>query len=132
MQETCDDSRVEQARQAYLSSGSESRAAQAAFNDVGTQKFNMNQPANSYLNNLRGAQMQEAYQTRTQPINEITALMTRRAGHGAAIPGLPGLAGRAPRTSASTSRTITRTSPRPASAMNAGIFNLAGGAAKLG
>ena len=107
MQATRDDSRAEQARQAYLASGNESRAAQAAYNDVGTQRFNMNQAANSYLNNLRGAQMQEAYQPRTQPINEITALMS---GAQATVPQFQAFQGSpvAPRISGSTSRTITK------------------------
>ena len=131
MQATRDDSRAEQARQAYLASGSESRAAQAAYNDVGTQRFNMNQQANSYLNNLRGAQMQEAYQARTQPINEITALMS---GAQATVPQFQAFQG-SPVAASNIGQYISdnyKNQSQAASAMNAGIFNLAGGAAKLG
>jgi hypothetical protein len=131
MQKTRDDSRAEAARQAYLSSGSESRAAQAAFNDVGTQRFNMNQAANSYLNNLRGAQMQEAYQTRSQPINELTALMS---GSQATIPQFQAFQGQpvAPSNIGQYIQDNYRNQSQAASAMNAGIFGLGGGLAKLG
>jgi hypothetical protein len=131
MQRTRDDSRAEAARQAYLTSGSESRAAQAAFNDVGTQRFNMNQAANSYLNNLRGAQMQEAYQTRSQPINEITALMS---GSQATIPQFQAFQGQ-PVAASNIGQYIQdnyRNQSQAAAATNAGLFGLAGGAAKLG
>jgi hypothetical protein len=130
-QKTRDDSRAEAARQAYLTSGSESRAAQAAFNDVGTQRFNMNQAANSYLNNLRGAQMQEAYQARSQPINELTALMS---GSQATIPQFQAFQGQ-PVAASNIGQYISdnyRNQSQAASAMNAGLFGLAGGAAKLG
>jgi hypothetical protein len=123
MQATRDDSRAEAARQAYLSSGSESRAAQAAYNDVGTQRFNMNQAANSYLNNLRGAQMQEAYQTRTQPINEITALMS---GAQATVPQFQAFQG-SPVAASNIGQYISdnyKNQSQAASAMNAGIFGL--------
>jgi hypothetical protein len=130
-QKTRDDSRAEAARQAYLTSGSESRAAQAAFNDVGTQRFNMQQTANSYLNNLRGAQMQEAYQTRSQPINEITALMS---GSQATIPQFQAFQG-SPVAASNIGQYISdnyKNQAQAAAATNAGIFGLAGGAAKLG
>jgi hypothetical protein len=130
-QKTRDDSRAEAARQAYLTSGSESRAAQAAFNDVGTQRFNMNQAANSYLNNLRGAQMQEAYQTRSQPINEITALMS---GSQATVPQFQAFQGQ-PVAASNIGQYIQdnyRNQSQAASATNAGLFGLAGGAARLG
>ena len=130
-QKTRDDSRAEAARQAYLASGSESRAAQAAYNDVGTQRFNMNQAANSYLNNLRGAQMQEAYQTRTQPINEINALMS---GSQATIPQFQGFSG-SPVQASNIGQYIQdnyRNQSQAAAATNAGIFGLGGGLAKLG
>ena len=130
-QRTRDDSRAEQARQAYLASGNESRAAQAAYNDVGTQRFNMNQAANSYLNNLRGAQMQEAYQTRSQPINEITALMS---GSQATIPQFQAFQGSsvAPSNIGQYISDNYRNQSQAAAATNAGLFGLAGGLTKLG
>ena len=131
MQRTRDDSRAEQARQAYLASGSESRAAQAAYNDVGTQRFNMQQTANSYLNNLRGAQMQEAYQTRSQPINELNALMS---GSQATIPQFQAFQG-SPVAASNIGQYISdnyKNQSQAAAATNAGMFGLAGGAAKLG
>jgi len=130
-QKTRDDSRAEAARQAYLASGNESRAAQAAYNDVGTQRFNMNQAANSYLNNLRGAQMQEAYQTRSQPINEITALMS---GSQATIPQFQAFQG-SPVQASNIAQYISdnyRNQAQQAANTNAGIFGLAGGLTKLG
>jgi hypothetical protein len=130
-QKTRDDSRAEAARQAYLASGNESRAAQAAYNDVGTQRFNMNQAANSYLNNLRGAQMQEAYQTRSQPINEITALMS---GSQATIPQFQAFQG-SPVQASNIAQYISdnyRNQSQQAANTNAGIFGLAGGLTKLG
>ena len=73
----------EAARKAYLTSGDEARRAQAAYNDATTGQYNMDQALASYYNNLRGAQGQEAYARRNQPINEITALMS---GSQATIP----------------------------------------------
>jgi hypothetical protein len=130
-QKTRDDSRAEAARQAYLASGNESRMAQAAYNDVGTQRFNMNQAANSYLNNLRGAQMQEAYQTRSQPINEITALMS---GSQATIPQFQAFQG-SPVAASNIGQYISdnyRNQSQQVANTNAGIFGLAGGLTKLG
>jgi hypothetical protein len=93
----------------HLSSAARASGA-SRFNDVGTQRFNMNQAANSYLNNLRGAQMQEAY--RPHPADQRNHLAdVGRAGHGAAIPAFQARRSR-PRISASTSRTITGTSLR--------------------
>src|SRR5580765_2834750 len=131
VQRTSEDSRAEAARQAYLNSGSESRAAQAAYNDVGTQRFNMNQAANSYLNNLRGAQMQEAYQTRSQPLNEITALMS---GSQATIPQFQAFQG-SPVQASNIGQYIQdnyKNQSQAAAATNAGLFGLGGGLAKLG
>jgi len=130
-QKTRDDSRAEAARQAYLASGNESRAAQAAYNDVGTQRFNMNQAANSYLNNLRGAQMQEAYQTRNQPLNELNALMS---GSQATIPQFQAFQG-SPVQASNIAQYISdnyRNQSQQAANTNAGIFGLAGGLTKLG
>jgi hypothetical protein len=126
-----DDNRAEAARQAYLASGNESRAAQAAFNDVGTQRFNMQQAANSYLNNLRGAQMQEAYQQRTQPLNELNAL---QSGAQATIPQFQGFQGSSVQPSnigQYISQNYTNQAQQ-AAATNAGLFGLAGGLTKLG
>jgi hypothetical protein len=130
-QMTRDDSRAEAARQAYLASGNESRAAQGAYNDAATQQFNMQQSANSYLNNLRGAQMQEAYQARTQPINEVTSLMS---GAQATVPQFQAFQG-SPVQASNIGQYITsnyNAQAQQAAAMNAGLFGLAGGAAKLG
>ena len=71
-----EDARAEAIRNAYISSANEARAAQGAFNDASTSRFNMNNLIAAYYNNLRGAQMGEAFALRNQPINEITALMS--------------------------------------------------------
>jgi hypothetical protein len=71
-----DDNRAEAARQAYLGSGNEARAAQGSYNAASTQKFNMDSALASYYNNLRGAQAQETYGLRNQPINELSAMMS--------------------------------------------------------
>ena len=55
MQRTRDDSRAEQARQAYLASGAKAARRRPPTTTSAPRKFNMNQAANSYLNNLRGA-----------------------------------------------------------------------------
>lgn len=129
--QTRDDARAEAARQAYLASGNEARAAQAAYNDVGTQRFNMQQSANSYLNNLRGAQMQEAYQTRTQPLNEAMALAS---GSQATIPQFQAFQGSAvqPSNIASYINSNYQNQAQQAANTNAGLFGLAGGLTKLG
>jgi hypothetical protein len=82
-QRQTEDSRAEAIRNAYIASGNESRAAQGAFNDAATSRFNMSNILSSYYNNLRGSQMQEEFALRNQPINEITALMS---GSQATIP----------------------------------------------
>lgn len=126
-----DDARAEQARQAYLASGNEARAAQAAYNDVGTQRFNMQQAANSYLNNLRGAQMQEAYQARTQPLNEMNALLSSSQ---ATIPQFQAFQG-SPVSASNIGQYISdnyKNQSQAAAATNAGLFGLAGGLTKLG
>jgi hypothetical protein len=125
-----DDSRAEQARQAYLASGDESRRAQAAFNDVGTQRFNMDQAISQYYNNLRGAQGQEAFALRNQPINEITALMS--SGQ-ATIPQFQPFQG-SPIQGSNIAQYINdnyKAQSGAASQTNAGIFNLLGAGAKL-
>jgi hypothetical protein len=125
-----DDSRAEQARQAYLASGDESRRAQAAYNDVGTQRFNMDQAISQYYNNLRGAQGQEAFALRNQPINEITALMS--SGQ-ATIPQFQPFQG-SPIQGSNIAQYINdnyKAQSGAASQTNAGIFNLLGAGAKL-
>ena len=126
-----DDNRAEAARQAYLASGNEARSAQAAYNDVGTQRFNMNQSANSYLNNLRGAQMQEAYQARTQPLNELNAL---QQGSQATIPQFQGFQGASvsPSNIGQYIQGNYQNQAQQSAATNAGLFGLAGGLTKLG
>ena len=124
-----DDSRAEQARQAYLASGNESRAAQGAYNAAGAQRFNMDQALASYYNNLRGAQGQEAYAARNQPINEITALMS---GSQATIPQFQAYQG-SPVASANIGQYISdnyKAQSNAASQTNAGLFGLAGAGVK--
>jgi hypothetical protein len=77
-----DDSMGEAARQAYLGSGQESRAAQDAYNQVPQlrnaaelQRYQMGSDWASQMNNLRQGQLQEQIALRNQPINEITALL---------------------------------------------------------
>lgn len=67
--------RTDAINQAYLGSGQESRAAQDAYNQATTGQYQMGQDYSSFLNNLRGGQMQERTALRNQPINEISALM---------------------------------------------------------
>jgi hypothetical protein len=85
---------VDAYQQAYLASGDEARAAQAAFNQAQQQRFGQNvntaEFANKYgqqnwanenqfvdaMNALRGQQLQERQTLRNAPINEITALMS--------------------------------------------------------
>jgi len=125
-----DDSRAEQARQAYLASGDESRRAQAAYNDVGTQRFNMEQALANYYNNVRGGQMQEAFATRNQPINEITALMS---GSQATIPQFQPFSG-SPVNPSNIGQYISdnyKNQSAAAAQTNAGIFNMLGSAAKF-
>lgn len=125
-----DDSRAEAARQAYLASGDESRRAQAAYNDVATQRFNMDQALASYYNNLRGAQMQETMALRNQPINEITALMS---GAQATIPQFQPFQG-SPVQASNIAQYINdnyRANAASAAATNAGIFGLFGNLARL-
>jgi hypothetical protein len=125
-----DDSRAEAARQAYIGSGNESRLAQGAYNDVNTQRYNMDQSLASYYNNLRGSQMQEAYGMRNQPINEITAMMS---GSQATIPQFQPFQS-SPLQSANIGQYISdnyKASSAAASQTNAGIFGLAGGLTKM-
>lgn len=63
-------------QQAYLGSGQESRAAEAAYNQAGLQRYQTGQDYASFLNNLRQGQLQERVALRNQPLNEISALMS--------------------------------------------------------
>jgi hypothetical protein len=125
-----DDNRGEAARQAYLSSGNEARAAENAYNTSTTQQYNMDQSLASYYNNLRGAQAQEAYGLRNQPINEITAMMS---GSQATIPQFQPFQS-SPVQSANIAQYINdnyKAQSAATSQTNAGIFGLAGGLTKM-
>jgi len=125
-----DDNRAEAARKAYLTSGDEARRAQAAYNDVGTQRFNMDQSLANYYNNMRGGQMQEAVAMRNQPINEITALMS---GSQATIPQFQPFQG-SPVQGSNIAQYINdqyKAESQAASNTNAGIFNMVGGLSKM-
>jgi hypothetical protein len=124
-----DDSRAEQARQAYLASGNESRAAQGAYNAAGAQRLNQDQAIASYYNNLRGAQGQEAYAARNQPINEITAMMS---GSQATVPQFQPFQS-SPVQAANIAQYINdnyKAQSNAASQTNAGLFGLAGAGVK--
>jgi len=124
------DARGEATRKAYLSSGDEARKAQAAYNDVGTQRYNMDQSLASYYNSLRGAQAQEAYAARNQPINEITALMS---GSQATVPQFQPFQG-APVNPSNIGQYISdnyKAESAAAAQTNAGIFSMVGGLAKM-
>jgi hypothetical protein len=124
-----DDSRAEQARQAYLASGNESRAAQGAYNAASTDRYNMDQSLANYYNNVRGGQAQEAFATRNQPINEITALMS---GSQATIPQFQPFSG-APINPSNIGQYISdnyKAESNAAAQTNAGIFSMIGGLAK--
>ncbi len=130
-QKTQADALADQTRQAYLASGSEARANQAAYNDASTQQFNMSQSLANYYNNLRQAQAQEAYGARTQPINEVTALMS---GSQATVPQFQPFQG-APVQASNIGQYINDTYKAQSAAAaqtNAGIFSMVGGLAKLG
>jgi hypothetical protein len=125
-----DDSRAEAARQAYLSSGNESRAAENAYNTSTTQQYNMDQSVSNYYNQLRNAQMQEGFAMRNQPINEITAMMS---GSQATIPQFQPFQS-SPVQSANIAQYINdnyKAQSAAASQTNAGIFGLAGGLTKM-
>jgi hypothetical protein len=124
-----DDNRAEAARQAYLGSGNEARAAQGSYNAASTQKFNMDQALSSYYNNLRGSQMQESFGLRNQPINELTALMS---GAQATIPQFQPYQG-TPISSPNIAQYINdnyKAQSAAASQTNAGLFGLAGAGVK--
>ena len=124
-----DDNRAEAARQAYLGSGNESRAAENAYNTASTQKFNMDQSLANYYNQLRGGQMQETFAMRNQPLNEITAMMS---GSQATIPQFQPFQS-SPVQSANIAQYINdnyKAQSNAASQTNAGLFGLAGAGVK--
>lgn len=125
-----DDSRAEAARQAYLASGDESRKAQGAYNEATTGQYNLDQALASYYNNLRGAQAQEAFALRNQPINEIAALMS---GSQASVPQFQPFQG-SPVQAPNIGQYISdnyRAQSQAAAQTNAGIFSLLGGAMRM-
>jgi hypothetical protein len=124
-----DDSRGEAARQAYLSSGNESRAAEGAYNAAGAQRYNMDQSLANYYNQLRGGQMQESFALRNQPINEITAMMS---GSQATIPQFQPFQS-SPVQAANIGQYISdnyKAQSNAAAQTNAGLFGLAGAGVK--
>jgi hypothetical protein len=124
-----DDSRGEAARQAYLSSGNEARAAEGAFNAAGAQRYNMDQSLANYYNQLRGGQMQETFAMRNQPINEITAMMS---GSQATIPQFQPFQS-SPVQAANIGQYISdnyKAQSNAAAQTNAGLFGLAGAGVK--
>jgi hypothetical protein len=124
-----DDNRAEAARQAYLGSGNESRAAENAYNTASTQRYNMDQSLANYYNQLRGGQMQETFAMRNQPLNEITAMMS---GSQATIPQFQPFQS-SPVQSANIAQYINdnyKAQSNAASQTNAGLFGLAGAGVK--
>jgi hypothetical protein len=124
-----DDSRAEAARQAYLASGTESRAAQGAYNDASTSRYNLDQSLANYYNTLRGGQATQDIALRNQPINEISALMS---GSQATIPQFQAFQGSqvaAPNIAQYISDNYKAQS-NAASQTNAGLFGLAGAGVK--
>ena len=93
-QKTAADADANAAQQAYLASGNESRANQAAYNDASTQKFNMDTTLANYYNNMRQAQAQGELR-RAQPAHQRSdGPDVGLAGDGAAISAVPEFAGR--------------------------------------
>jgi hypothetical protein len=124
-----DDSRANAAQQAYLASGTESRAAQGAYNDASTSRYNLDQSLANYYNTLRGGQATQDIALRNQPINEISALMT---GAQATIPQFQAFQGSqvaAPNIAQYISDNYKAQS-NAASQTNAGLFGLAGAGVK--
>jgi hypothetical protein len=124
------DNEAEAARQAYLGSGDESRKAQAAYNEVATGRFNMDQAMSNYYNALRQSQATEDIALRNQPINEITALMQ---GGQATVPQFQPFQGSsvsAPNIGQYISDNYKAESASAAQT-NAGIFSMIGGLAKM-
>jgi len=129
-QKTQADALADQTRQAYLASGSEARANQAAYNDAATQKFNMSQTLANYYNNLRGQEEQSSYAARNQPINEVTALMS---GSQATVPQFQPFQS-SPVAASNIGQYISsnyQAQSQAAAQENAGIFSMVGGLAKM-
>jgi len=76
LQQGQEDAYGEAARQAYLASGNESRAAQGSYNAAEAQRANEWNTYTNAMNQLRGGQLQEKAFLRNAPINEIAALMS--------------------------------------------------------
>jgi hypothetical protein len=124
------DARGEAARKAYITSGDESRRAQAAYNDVSTGRYNMDKSLAEYYNAMRGSQAQETMAMRNQPINEITALMS---GGQATVPQFQPFQG-SPIQSPNIGQYISdnyKAESAAAAQTNAGIFSMIGGLAKM-
>ena len=129
-QKTAADADANAAQQAYLASGNESRANQAAYNDASTQKFNMDTTLANYYNNMRQAQAQESYTARNQPINEVTALMS---GSQATVPQFQPFQS-SPVAASNIGQYISdnyKNQSAAAAQTNAGIFSMVGGMAKM-
>jgi Chaperone of endosialidase len=75
VQQGRDRARTDATQQAYLASGQESRAAQEAYNQATQQRYELGANYADRGNQLRQAQMEEAFAMRNQPINEIMALL---------------------------------------------------------
>ena len=76
VQEAQDRARTDALQQAYLASGQEARANQAAYNAAELQRYQEGTNWADTLNNLRQAQLQERLTLRNQPLNEIGALLS--------------------------------------------------------
>lgn len=63
-------------QQAYLASGQEARAQQAAYNTAEQQRYQEGSDWAAQANNLRQAQFGERTALRNQPLNEISALLS--------------------------------------------------------
>lgn len=125
VQQIQEDAYSEAARQAYLGSGNESRAAQGAYNAAEAQKFNEEQVWANAQNTMRGGQLQEKAFLRNAPINEIAALMS---GSQVSLPQFQPYA--SPQVAAAPIGQYMYASSdieqQNAAAMNQGLFGLAG------
>lgn len=122
--------RTDAVQQAYLASGSESRAAQDAYNKATQQKYDMGNSFAAFLNNLRQGQVSEGLTLRNQPLNEASALMS---GGQVTVPQFQGW--NAPSTSPANIAGLIMDNynikAQNAANTNSGIFGLAGNALKL-
>jgi hypothetical protein len=120
-----EDAASEAARQAYLASGGEARAAQEAYNAVTQQRYQLGGDWAAQLNNLRQAQLAERTALRNQPINEIMALL---GGSGVTTPQFQPFAGPnvAPAPIGQNIYDAYNAQAQQAAARNQGLFGLAG------